>query len=109
MSILHSASLLRSPEDRRRFIEKCAKTAFGLSVLPWFARLAAAAEDKGSVKAPNAGQPGFGKAKHVIFLQLNGGMSHIDTFDPKAGASKGPAEVVSAKGDMQLTSFLPET
>jgi len=109
MSILHSASLLRDPEDRRRFIEKCAKTAFGLSVLPWFARLASAAEEKGAVKAPNAGQPGFGKAKHVIFLQLNGGMSHIDTFDPKAGPGKGPGEIVSAKGDMQLTSFLPET
>ena len=26
-----------------------------------------------------------GKAKRVIFLQLNGGMSHIDTFDPKTG------------------------
>ncbi len=109
MSILHSANLLRHPEDRRRFIEKCAKVSFGLSVLPFFTRIAEAAEQKSAVKAPNAGLPGFGKAKHVIFLQLGGGMSHIDTFDPKTGASKGPGSIVSAKGDMQLTSYLPET
>jgi len=109
MNPSHPADLLRQPEDRRRFIEKCALAAFGLSVLPGFTRLAVAAEKKDAVKAPNAGLPGFGKAKHVIFLQLNGGMSHIDTFDPKTGASKGPGSIVSAKGDMQLTSYLPET
>ena len=26
------------------------------------------------------------KAKHVIFLFMNGGVSHIDSFDPKADA-----------------------
>ena len=77
-------------------------------VLPFFTRLAEAGETA-AVKAPNAGLPGFGKAKRVIFLQLNGGMSHIDTFDPKTGATKGPGSAVSAKGDMQLTSFLPAT
>lgn len=28
------------------------------------------------------------KAKHVIYLLLNGGMSHIDTFDPKPALTK---------------------
>ena len=74
MNLPISADLLRNPEDRRRFLEKCAKVAFGLSVLPAFARLASAAEQKSAVKEPNAGLAGFGKAKHVIFLQLNGGM-----------------------------------
>lgn len=97
MSILHSANLLRNPEDRRSFIEKCAKVSFGLSVLPFFTRIAEAAEAPGAVTAPNAGLPGFGKAKRVIFLQLNGGMSHIDTFDPKTGASKGPGSIVSPR------------
>jgi hypothetical protein len=109
MNPSHPADLLRQPEDRRRFLEKCALAAFGLSVLPGFTRLAVAAEKDKAVKAPNAGLPGFGKARHVIFLQLNGGMSHIDTFDPKTGASKGPGEIVSAKGGMQLTSYLAET
>jgi hypothetical protein len=109
MSHLNPSDLLRRPEDRRSFIEKCAKVSFGLSVLPFFTRIAEAAESAGATNAPNAGLPGFGKAKRVIFLQLNGGMSHIDTFDPKTGASKGPGSAVSAKGDMQLTSYLPET
>jgi hypothetical protein len=109
MSLHHPSDLLRNPEDRRSFIEKCAKVSFGLSVLPFFSKIAEAAEAPGAVKAPNADLPGFGKAKRVIFLQLNGGMSHIDTFDPKTGATKGPGSAVSAKGDMQLTSYLPET
>jgi hypothetical protein len=34
-------------------------------------------------------QPHFaGKAKHVIFLFLNGGMSQVDTFDPKPALTK---------------------
>ena len=108
MNPMPSADLLRQPEDRRRFLEKCALAAFGLSVLPGLTRLAAA-EKKNAVAAPNAGLPGFGKAKQVIFLQLNGGMSHIDTFDPKTGPSKGPGKIISAKGGMQLTSYLAET
>ena len=109
MSIHYPSDLLRNPEDRRSFIEKCAKVSFGLSVLPFFSQIAEAVEAPGAVKAPNADLPGFGKAKRVIFLQLNGGMSHIDTFDPKTGPTKGPGTAVSAKGDMQLTSYLPET
>lgn len=108
MNILTSASLLRNPEDRRRFIEKCAKMSFGLSILPFFTGLAEAAEKAGAAAAPNASLPGFGKAKRVIFLELQGGMSHIDTFDPKTGANKGPGKTISAKGDYQLTEYLPE-
>jgi hypothetical protein len=53
--------------------------------------------------------PGFGKAKAVIMLQLSGGLSQIDSFDPKTGASKGPGSAVSTKADFQLSSFLPQT
>src|ERR1700759_3849591 len=28
------------------------------------------------------------KAKHVIFLFMNGGVSHVDTFDPKPALDK---------------------
>jgi len=31
----------------------------------------------------NAGGPGFGKAKSVIFIYLQGGPSHLDLWDPK--------------------------
>ncbi len=107
MSLLLPADQLRDPLARRSFIERCAKVSFGLSVLPFFSKLATAAEAPGA--APNAGLPGFGKAKRVIFIQLAGGMSHIDTFDPKTGANKGPATAVSTKAGYQVTSFLSET
>ena len=69
---------------RRNFVERCAATAFGLSVLR-AAPLAAA--DSTTQK-----QDAFGKAKRVIWLMLSGGLSHIDSFDPKEGKSKGPSE-----------------
>jgi hypothetical protein len=93
---------LRDPVSRRRFVEHCARLAFGTSVLPLFGPDASGAES-------GPGARGFGSAKHVIFLQLNGGMSHIDTFDPKQGSAKGPKGAVSAKGGMQLSEFLPNT
>ena len=105
MSLHTFADRLRTPEDRRAFLEKAATMAFGLTVLPAFA----GAAESAAPKAPNAALPGFGKAKNVIFLELQGGMSHIDTFDPKAGASKGPGDAVSTKAGFQITSFLPNT
>src|SRR5262245_40325491 len=48
--------------------------------------------------------PGFGNAKSVLLLYLNGGQSHIDTFDPKPNA---PAEV---RGDFRtITTATPGT
>jgi len=98
---------LRDPLDRRTFVERCARYAFGLSVLPLlggrsFAETVAAAK-------PLARGAGFGKAKHVIFLQLQGGLSHIDSFDPKTGDTKGPGNAIATSADFQVTQYLPET
>jgi Protein of unknown function (DUF1501) len=92
--------LLREPHDRRSFVERCARMAFGLTVLPMVGTASA---------AEAARSAGFGRAKRIIFLQLEGGLSHIDSFDPKAGASKGPGEAVGTKAGFHLTSYLPET
>ena len=91
---------------RRMFVERLAKSAFGLTLLPCFSANGFAAEP-----APAAEQvkPGFGKAKAVIMLQLSGGLSQIDSFDPKTGASKGPGSALSTKADFQISSFLPQT
>lgn len=59
------------PMSRRAFAERTAKTALGLSLLPAANSLVAA---------------GSGKAKHVIYFYMAGGMTHLDTFDPKPGA-----------------------
>ncbi len=96
--------------SRRLFIERAARAAFGLSVLPFLpGRSSAAEEAKPATPASAAAGPGFGKAKAVIMLQLSGGLSQIDSFDPKTGPSKGPGDIIDTTGGFQLTSFLPET
>ena len=36
-------------------------------------------------------------------------MSHIDTFDPKTGPTKGPGDAIRTKADFQVTEYLPQT
>lgn len=85
------------PATRRQFMLKTAKTALGVTLLPVSTQLArAAAEGKGG-----------GKAKHVIYLYMAGGMSHIDTFDPKEGETKGYKDPIKTNADgMQLGGYL---
>ncbi|HEX2746694.1 MAG TPA: DUF1501 domain-containing protein [Verrucomicrobiales bacterium] len=94
--------------SRRSFVERLAQAAFGLSVLPFLpGQSSGAAEAKPTEPAAAAG-PGFGKAKDVIMLQLSGGLSQIDSFDPKTGPSKGPGDAIDTNAGFQVTSFLPE-
>jgi hypothetical protein len=84
-------------ETRRAFMLRTAKTALGVSLIPISSKLAQAAAE---------GKAG-GKAKHVIFLYMNGGMSHIDTFDPKMGETKGFADPIKTKADgMMLGGYM---
>jgi hypothetical protein len=97
------------------FLQKCAHAALGVSVLPALPGSAhAAGAQPGAAPAGEANTsapagPGFGSAKRIIFLQLRGGMSHIDTFDPKSGPTKGPKGALSTKAGFQLSEFLPAT
>jgi hypothetical protein len=62
--------------NRRRFLQQLGG-GFGLAGL------------HGTLQAEMVRQPHFApKAKHVIFLFLNGGMSQVDTFDPKPALTK---------------------
>ena len=82
---------------RREFVLTAAKTALGVSLLPVSAQLAHAASEKS----------GGGKAKHVIYLYMQGGMSHIDTFDPKTGDTKGFGDPIKTNADgMQLGGYM---
>jgi hypothetical protein len=87
-------------QTRRQFVERCAATSFGLSILPTAHLTAADSTD------PKAAA--FGKAKSVIWLMLNGGLSHIDSLDPKQGKSKGPAKAINTSADFQVTEFFPK-
>ena len=69
----------KSPGSRRGFL-------YGLSSSLGSVALTGMLADRARAQAgPGAKGPHFpgGKAKHCIFLYMEGGPSHIDTFDPK--------------------------
>lgn len=104
------SDLLRLSEiSRRSFVERMAQAAFGISLLPYLPGGNLLAEEAVAAAPATARGPGFGKAKAVIMLQLSGGLSQIDSFDPKTGASKGPGDAVGTKAGFQVSSYLPET
>ena len=86
---------------RREFVERCAAKSFGLSILPATQLMAV---DPADYQTP----AGFGKAKSVIWLMLSGGLSHIDSLDPKQGKSKGPAAAINTSADYRVTEFFPK-
>ena len=80
--------------QRREFMRVGGAGLFGLSLSQVLALKAAAGEKakaeenapKGEAAKGQSQKPGFGKAKSVILLFLQGGPSHIDIWDPKPDA-----------------------
>jgi hypothetical protein len=70
-----------SVEDRRAFMKTAAKQCLGLSFASSLTATVMGAE--GVTKAIASG-----KAKHIIYLFMNGAMTHLDTFDPKTGVEE---------------------
>lgn len=74
-------------------------TMLGLSVA------GAAATARGAADKPivdPATMPGFGRARHVIYLTLSGGLSQIDSFDTKPGAAeevRGKTRTIASNAD----------
>ncbi|YCM43902.1 DUF1501 domain-containing protein [Verrucomicrobiaceae bacterium 227] len=93
--------------SRRGFLANTARTAFGVTLggaaSTWF----------NSAEAAEAIARAKGKAKNVIYLYMAGGMTHIDTFDPKPGASadyRGPLKAISTNvAGIQLGPHLVKT
>ncbi len=97
-------SAFKSDEwSRRRFMEGTAKTLLGVGALGIASR------------AHAAGGPGLGlperaaAAKHVIYLYMSGGMTHIDTFDTKPGhENQGETRTIATNvDDIKLSAYLP--
>jgi len=66
----------------RRYLLKSLSSGFGYVAFAGLSSIAAAADAKGSPLRPKASHfPG--RARHVIFLCMNGAPSHVDTFDYK--------------------------
>jgi len=74
--------------SRRELLTIGSIPLIGLSLPQWLERRLQAAEVTGR-------KPGFGRAKSVIFVYLQGAPSHIDLWDPKPGA---PVEI---RGEFQ--------
>lgn len=77
--------------SRREFVSKLAYTTFGVSLL----------------ETPSfAANTNFGKAKHVIYIYCNGGLSHLDSFDPK---TKVPScKSIKTNADFEISEYFPE-
>src|SRR5579872_4656590 len=75
-----------SKSNRRVFL---ADTGMGLTGLVLGTMLGAKPASANDVWAPPDGKPHFApKAKRVIWLFMLGGVSHVDTFDPKPALNK---------------------
>jgi hypothetical protein len=82
---------------RRAFVERFARAVFGVSLLPATGAVRAAESKAG------------GKAKSVIFLYMRGGISHIDTFDPKPGKPEmgGVGAIGTSADGVQISEWFP--
>ena len=93
--------LLKDELSRRHFITGMAKTCLGVSTIMGAKELVA-------FETPSK----IATARHVIFLYMAGGMTHIDTFDPKPENKDvmGETTAISTSADgIQLGNWLPNT
>ena len=85
--------------SRRQFVARTAKTALGVSIVPL-------AGTSSKVIAAAGG----GKAEHCIFFYMAGGMTHMDTFDPKPGTETGgnTKGIPTGVAGVELSEFMPK-
>src|SRR6266851_4808199 len=83
--------------SRREFLGAGILGTLGLALSPMMQKLLAAGKDKK-------------RAKACILIWLNGGPSHIDTFDPKPGAdTNGPFKAIDTQVEgMKFSEHLPK-
>lgn len=93
--------------SRRAFMADTAKALFGVTIGSSLAEMygQGAEVEHQVVHAP----AGFGKAKSVIYLFMAGGLTHIDTFDPKPDmgtATMGKTETIRGASGIELGHYL---
>ena len=92
--------------SRREFLRDASRKFLGVSLAPMLGGSLAsqAFAEKTSVTKT-------GSATNVIFLNMAGGMSHLDTFDLKPGQDvQGPVKGIPTTADgLQIASYLPRT
>lgn len=85
---------------RRHAMAIAAQSLLGVGLLPNFlARGVLAADAKKG-----------GSARNAIYLYMDGGMSHVDTLDPKQGEVAGPTKTIATSVPaIRLGEYLPRT
>jgi len=85
--------------SRRLFMEQFAYSTLGVSTL---GSIAQAVESNPATK--------FGKAKHLVLIRLEGGMSHVDSFDPKDNTAMngGLAPIATNIPGMRLSPYFSQ-
>lgn len=88
---------------RRRFMEGTAKTFLGVGALGMTTRSQAALGP--DLNLP----PRVCAAKHIIYLYMAGGMTHLDTFDTKPGhENQGQTKTIDTNVDhMKVSEYFP--
>ncbi|MEZ5324317.1 MAG: DUF1501 domain-containing protein [Verrucomicrobiales bacterium] len=103
---MNTTSMFQTPVSRRQML---GRMAAGIGMVGLGGMLGAPVRALGMNPAANEQNPNLRpKAKRVIFLFLNGGPSHVDTFDPKPALAKYEGQAPS--GDLYKKAkgtFLP--
>src|SRR5206468_11700594 len=90
---------------RRELLRVGGSAVFGFSLANLFSW------QKASAKQNYTGGPGFGKAKSVILVYLQGGPSHLDLWDPKDNVPDNVRSAFSAintrTSGVKFTELLP--
>jgi hypothetical protein len=94
---------------RRQFAARAAGALLGVGLLPGIFPQRASAATAATQPATRPARPAT--AKRVIYLYMAGGMSHVDTFDPKPGSEvAGPVRSMNSSTDgAMLTEYLPRS
>ncbi|MEQ1633855.1 MAG: DUF1501 domain-containing protein [Planctomycetota bacterium] len=105
---LQQLAMQASTTTRRDFVQGLARSLFGLSIGSFALGNSALGSTRPLLARPIAVPQQ--KARQVIYLFLRGGMSHVDTLDPKPGSkTQGPVEALTTRADgVQLGQYFPK-
>jgi len=91
--------------NRREFVSRLAKQCLGVGLFPLVGNYIYS--DTGDTITSKK----ISKARQIIYLNMGGAMSHVDTFDPKPNSDesiRGPVQVIQTSADgILLSEYLP--
>ena len=87
-------------DERRLFLSCAARSCLGVGLAPLLTH---------TLGSCSLAQKPAGRAKKAIYLFMSGGMSHLDTLDPKPGAeTQGPTQSIATRvSGVRVAEHLP--